>query len=341
MPTPAEVLALPPPLRALLQQQVIDRGHSREQRLQALVEMIFSRQGLDLQYDADATLTLAEIWQQRRANCLSFTLLFVTLARKAGIDARVQEVGEVVSWYQDADQGVVFNVGHVNAGVEIAGGSATVDLDRNVLYDRHGPHAISDTRALAHFYNNRGAGRLVAGDADGARQLFAAALQQVAGFSQAWNNLGVLAHRQGDDLAARRAFETVLRDEPDNTAALSNASVLYQAAGLQAQAARLQQRLRRAQLQDPFAQYMQGAQAERAGRLDEAIAHYRRAVRLYDTAHQLHFGLARAYFLRGQLRRANAELTRAQQLGGAPLQARYQAKLDSLARWRAQQRTGR
>jgi hypothetical protein len=40
-------------------------------------------------------------------------------------------------------------------------------------------------------------------------------------------------------------------------------------------------------------------------------------VRLYDTAHQFHFGLARVYFLAGQLKRADRELLRAQELGGA------------------------
>ncbi|WMJ70051.1 transglutaminase-like domain-containing protein [Stenotrophomonas sp. 24(2023)] len=334
-------MAIPPALQAMLQQQVIAQGASRQQRLQALVEMIFGHHGLDLQYDADATYTVGEVWQYRRANCLSFTLLFVSLARQAGIDARVQEVGQVVSWYQDTSQGVVYNVGHVNAGIQIAGASATVDLDRNVLYDRHGPQPISDTRAMAHFYNNRGAERLVAGDDAGARRLFAAALSQQPAFAQAWNNIGVLDHRQGDDAAARRAFETVLRDAPGNAAALSNASALYLALGMDAQARPLQQRLQQIQREDPFAQYMLGAQAEREGRLDAAIGYYRRAVRLYDTAHQFHFGLARVYFLRGQLRLADRELVRARELGGTALQARYQAKLDSLARWRASQQAAR
>ena len=180
VPTPEQVFAIPPALRDMLRKQVIDRSYSREQRLQALVEMIFDRQGLDLQYDANATYTVSEIWQQRRANCLAFTLLFVTLAREAGIQARVQEVGRVVSWYQDQDAGVVYSVGHVNAGVEMAGRYGTVDLDHNVLYDRHGPQPVGKARALAHFYNNRGAERMAEGDLDGARAFFEASLAQDA-----------------------------------------------------------------------------------------------------------------------------------------------------------------
>ncbi|AUI08550.1 MULTISPECIES: tetratricopeptide repeat protein [Stenotrophomonas] len=341
IPTPQQVFAIPTAMRDMLRTQVINRSYSREQRLQALVEMIFDRHGLDLQYDADATLTVSEIWQQRRANCLAFTLMFVALAREAGIQARVQEVGQVVSWYQDQAQGLVYSVGHVNAGVGFAGRFATVDLDRNVLYDRRGPLPISQARALAHFYNNRGAERMASGDLVGARTFFNAALAQDNSFAATWNNLGVLENRTGDAAAARRALETALRLDGRQDAALTNASALYRKLGMVVQAQALEQRLQSVQREDPFAQYMLGAEAERAGQLDQAIRYYRQAVRLYDTAHQFHFGLARAYFLAGQLKRADRELLRAQELGGAPQQARYQAKLDSLARWRAQQQARR
>ena len=341
IPTPQQVLAIPAGMRAMLQKQVIERSSSREQRLQALVEMIFDRHGLDLQYDANATYTVEQVWQQRRANCLAFTLMFVALAREAGIQARVQEVGQVVSWYQDQDNGVVYSVGHVNAGVEISGRYATVDLDRNVLYDRHGPQPVSRARALAHFYNNRGAERMAEGDLPGARAFFDASVAQDRAFSSVWNNLGVLDNREGDIDAAKRALDRALQLDGRQDAALTNASALYRRLGLDAQANALDRRLQSVQREDPFAQYMLGTQAERAGRLQDAIRYYRQAVRLYDSAHQFHFGLARVYFLAGQLKRADRELTRAQLLGGAPEQARYQAKLDSLARWRAQQQAKR
>ena len=95
--------------------------------------------------------------------------------------------------------------------------------------------------------------------------------------------------------------------------------------------------LHEVQREDPFVQYMLGAQAERRGNLADAIRYYRRAVRLYDSAHQFHFGLARAYFLAGNTRRASLEMLRARDLAGEDadvLRATYQAKLDSLQRLR-------
>lgn len=337
VPTPEQVLAIPPPLRQMLQARVIAHHSSREQRLQALAEMIFGAQALDLQYDPNATYTLSEIWQKRQANCLAFTLLFATLAREAGIQASVQEVDRVVSWYQDQDQGVVYSVGHVNVGVVVNGRSGTVDLDRNILYDRRGPHAITLDRALAHFYNNRGAERMTAGDTAGARDFFNAALARAPDFAPAWNNLGVLDSRQGDLAGARASLEKALQLDAREDSALVNASVLYRSLGLVTQAQALEQRLKAVQRDDPFAQYMAGAAAERTGDLALAIHYYRRAVQLYDNAHQFHFGLARAYFLSGQLARADRELTRARALGGNSNQQRYQAKLDGLSRLRTQQ----
>jgi len=334
LPTPEQILAVPVELRALLQARVIAPRIAREQRLRRLVALIFDADGMHLAYDPHATHTLTETWQTGRANCLSFTLLFVTLARAAGIDARVQEVAQAVSWYQD--EGVIYNVGHVNAGVTLDGRTAVVDLDRNVLYDRWGPQPIPMARALAHFYNNRGAQFMTDGDSSSARAYFQAALALAPDFAPGWNNLGVLDSRLGAFDRARVDYQTALRHQPRHAATLSNASALYRRLGDSRQAALLARRLAQVQRRDPFAQYLFGAQAEQRGEYAQAIGFYTRAVRLYDTAHPFHFGLARVYFRVGDNRRASLELQRAHDLAGDsdPLKARYQAKLDSLQRWR-------
>jgi hypothetical protein len=315
IPTPQQVFAIPPAMRDMLRTQVINRSYSREQRLQALVEMIFDRHGLDLQYDADATFTVSEIWQQRRANCLAFTLMFVALAREAGIQARVQEVGQVVSWYQDQAQGLVYSVGHVNAGVGFAGRFATVDLDRNVLYDRRGPLPISQARALAHFYNNRGAERMASGDLVGARAFFDAALAQDAaspppGTTWAcWKTVRRYRRRApgiGNGAATGR---------PPGCCTDQRQRAVPQL-GMVAQAQALEQRLQSVQREDPFAQYMLGAEAERAGRLDRRSAITGRPCACTTPRTSSTSGW-RGLFPGRPAQRADRELLRAQELGGA------------------------
>ena len=335
VPSPEQIVAIPSALRALLQQRVIAAGTSREQRLERLVHLIFDEDGMHLEYDPYATSTIAETWQTGRANCLSFTLMFVTLARAAGIDARVQEVAQVVTWHQD--EGVIYNVGHVNVGLNVNGRNAVVDLDRNVLYDRYGPRPITEERALAHFYNNRGAAQMADGNTAQARAYLDAALSMSADFPAGWNNLGVLDTRLGHLDQARQDYEKALELQPRHVAALTNASALYRKLGDTHRADRLALRLQQVQKTDPFAQFRLGNEAEQRHDYAQAINYYRRAIRLYSSAHQFHFGLALAYFLAGDTRHASLEMTRARDLSGEnadTLRATYQAKLDSLQRWR-------
>ena len=99
MPSPEQILAVPPALREQLQRQVIGDGGPARQRMQRLVEFLFDPSGLGMTYATDATLTVAQAYRQRKANCLTFTLLTVALAREAGLDAHAQEIDDVVAWH--------------------------------------------------------------------------------------------------------------------------------------------------------------------------------------------------------------------------------------------------
>lgn len=331
IPTPEQVMAIPPEAKAALREKVMLPGNSPERRLQRLVELVFQPAELGLRYDTEATLTVTETWRQRRANCLSFTLLFVAMAREIGVDARMQEVGQVVTWYED--QGLIFNAGHVNVGMRLNGRLATLDLDQNVLYDRRGPQPISDARALAHFYNNRGAEQLASHNYADARAYFDAALRLDARFTPTWNNLGVLDTRLHDDPAALIAFNRALSINSDHVPSLHNLTQLYQRLGDTQRATQVRTQLERSRRRDPFYQFLQGVAAERANNYPQAIAYYRKAIRLYPGAHQFHFGLARTYFLSGENRLAEREMTRARALGATDqVRAVYQSKLDALRR---------
>jgi len=115
-------------------------------------------------------------------------------------------------------------------------------------------------------------------------------------------------------------------------ASLSNSVNLYRRLGDTATASTMQRYLDKLRAADPFFQFMAGRQAESDGKYDAAIDHYRRAISLYPSAHQFHFGLARAYFLAGNSRLAEREMRRARDLGPENDRTRYQAKLDGLQR---------
>lgn len=331
-PSPETLFAVPPELQRLVREKVTSHA-SRGDRVRALVHLIFDEDALALRYETVATHSVAETYALRSANCLSFTVFFVALAREAGISARAQEVGQVLSWWQD--QRTIYNFGHVNAEIRVDGREGTVDLDASVLMDKRGPKPISDERLFAHYYNNRGSELMAANQNVAARAYYEQALRMDDTLPNIWNNLGVLESREGHLDAAARAYARALKINPAHVASLSNSINLYRRLGDNATADAMLRHLDEIRAVDPFYQFMVGRQAESNGQYDKAITHYRRAIALYPTAHQFHFGLARVYFLNGDSRLAEREMRRARDLGPENDRTRYQAKLEGLRRLEA------
>ncbi|NZA27080.1 tetratricopeptide repeat protein [Luteimonas sp. SJ-92] len=331
-PAREQVVEVPAELRARLHERVTAAGGSPGRRLERLVEFVFAEDGLALEYGNAATHTVADAWRTRQVNCLSFSLLFTALARETGLDAFVQEIDQVLVWYQH--EGIVYNSSHVNVGIRIGTRRKTVDVSRNAVIARHQPEQISDDRALAHFYNNRGAELMAAGELAIARAHMEEAIALDPDYATSWNNFGVLRMRSGDAAGAEAAYRRALALDSDHAPALFNIVGLFRRGGDDANATRFQRQLEQAQLADPFHQFLLGNEYEGRGDYARAAGHYRRAIRLHGSEHRFHFALARTWLLMGERRRAGRALARARALGDDESRALYQAKIEILRRAR-------
>jgi tetratricopeptide (TPR) repeat protein len=326
VPAERDVVAIPDQLETRLRERVLQNTASRERRLESLVKLLFNDAGYGLQYDGSLTRTVAQSAAEGRANCLSFSLLFVALARRAGIEAYVQETDHVLAW-QGGD--ALYGNGHVNVGVKVGLARKTVDIDRSVVSIRGTPRPISDERALSHFYNNRGAELMREGQLDAARAHFDKALALTPEFVPALNNLGVLAMREGDYAHAGRAYAAALKKDARHAPTLSNMVNLYRRTGDSRRQHEFEARLFKVQRRDPFHQIILALGYEKSGAYDDAAEHYRRAIRLNARDHFVYFGLARAYAHLGESARATEALMRARDAAGDS-RGMYQTKLDRL-----------
>lgn len=324
-PAPEEIMAVPPELRAQLHDRVTAEGGNERQRFERLLEFVLGDHGLALTHGAETTQTAAQTWRDGKVNCLSFSLLFVALAREAGLHADVQEIDEVLVWYKQ--DGFVYNTSHVNVGVRIDGRVRTVEVSTAPVIARHGPKVVPDRHALALFYNNRGAELLAAGEIDSAYRHMQASLDLDPDFASSWNNLGVLHTRNEDLRAAENAYLTALDLDPKHGPTLFNIVGLYRRLGDQERLDTYQRRLEKAQLADPFHQFLLAMESEKRGDYPRAVLHYKRAIRLHRHEELFHFGLARTYFAMGETRRGNRSLARAHEIEKANLHEMRQAEL--------------
>ena len=119
----------------------------RKIRLNSLLNAIFSKDGLNIQYGNTQTLTAAETFESRTGNCLSFTILFVAMARHLGLHASFKEVGEVTS--RDVRGELLLANYHMYAEVEIDNGVASVDFLPGADKNYKSVRRISSERATA------------------------------------------------------------------------------------------------------------------------------------------------------------------------------------------------
>jgi len=313
--TPEQVLALSPEMRAFLAANVNPRS-SDSLKLRQLVGAIFDPATFGLQYD-ERTRTAAETFRTRRGNCLSFSTMFVAMAREVGLRASYQEVDIPPDWSLDKDT-LVLNR-HVNVRLVIEP-TGTLVVDFNVADFRasYDMREISDLEAMWQFANNVGVEHMQAGDTAVALASFRAAIEGSNGrFSPAWTNLGTLYLRHGDLARAEAAYRQALRADRWNLVAMSNLAYLAERMGDPQRAARYRKRVARYRWHNPYYRYELAKQALAASELDAAIGHLRYAIRQKPGEDRFYDLLATCYERQGDQRAARRWRERAREVAAS------------------------
>jgi Flp pilus assembly protein TadD len=344
---PHEVLALTAEMRAFVDEHVAAEA-KKHVRLQQLTDAVIRRGRLKLEYD-ETTRTAAAAFQERRGNCLSFSSLFLALARHAGLDAHFQEVDTPPDWSL-RDHTFVLNR-HVNVLVDlgrdprkrrrtgslvrtsIGPGVRIVDFNMDNFRTSYDRRRISDARLLAHYYNNVAVERMQGGDAAAALGHFRRAIGSDPSFSPAWTNLGTLYMRNGHPAYAEAAQLQALKADPSDPVAMSNLAGLYERQGDRARAAKYRERVVEHRSKNPYYRFHLAREAFRAKDYDAAIDHLEKAIRVKKNEDQFYFLLGASYLKKGDAKAARRWLARAEEVAGtAELKRRYASKMALLTR---------
>ena len=177
---------------------------------------------------------------------------------------------------------------------------------------------------------------LAEGDTNQAYWLVRAALSFDPNFTASYITLGVVYRRHGNVADAETVLQHVLRREPANTHALANMVTVLNELGRRAEAADWQQKLTAAQPVPPFYYFDLGRAAMQRADYSAARDLFTRELARSANNHEVHFWLARTYFLMGEIGKANIHLTRAIEFSSTRMERDlYAAKLDTLQSHRA------
>lgn len=307
-----DVLALPRGARQLLD-KTLEGKHTKRAQLEAIGALFVPGGGLDMQYDSMATGTAAETFATRRGNCLSYTDLFIAMARSRGLDARYREVLIVPRWEVAGDY-VMLNR-HIAAYGEFGrGGSYIADFGFLRESEKSFGRIVSDDRARAQYFNNLGARELINGNVHNAIRLFARGITIDPDLSYLWSNLGTAYLRDGDPARAEAALRQSVADTPWDAAALNQLMRLYQQVGRQDLAEVYRRRSEAAFRQNPYMQFEWAIQARQAGNLKKAEDYLRHAIRSVPGEMYFWLELAKVEVQRRDGRAAKSDLLKAEAL---------------------------
>jgi tetratricopeptide (TPR) repeat protein len=326
-----DVLAVSPEMRAFLDAHV-DRNGSATLKLDQLVTAIMDAKTFGVVYD-DRTRTAAETFRARRGNCLSFSTLFVALARDVGLHAEFEEVDIPPDWTLERDTYVLNQ--HVNVRVDLGqAGVRVVDFNIADFRANYEMRTISETRALAHYYNNIGVERMLASDTAAALACFRTAIADGdRRFPPAWTNLGTLYLRNGHPAHAEAAYLQALKEDDGDLVAMSDLARLYDRLGDRERAAAYQKRVIRHRWLNPYYRYELARLAYVAQHYDAAIGHLKYAIRRRPREDRFYFLLGMSYMRKGDARAARRWLDRAEEVAASDaLKRTYSNKIDTLLR---------
>lgn len=290
----------------------IDEDDHPNKKLRDLLYAVIGSGQFDLIYD-DSTRTAEDTFREQRGNCLSFTNMFVAMARHIGLDADYQEVSVPPSWAV-IGQSLLFSQ-HVNVLVSLDKDSQRI-VDFNMAdfdfdYDRK---VISDTRARAHYFSNIGVDYMLKGETANAFVNFRESVAEDPTFGPAWVNLGILYRREEFPDYAEAAYLTALDVEQFNLVAMSNLSSLYEEQGDAERAAFYEEQVKYHRSQNPYYRYEQARLDFDSGNYDSAIRHLKFAIREQRKEDRFYSLLSSSYLMKGDTENARRWMEKAEEI---------------------------
>jgi tetratricopeptide (TPR) repeat protein len=276
----------------------------------------------DAVYAADLTLTAAEAFEARGGNCLSYTNMFIALARQAGLDAVYQIVDVPPTW--DADAGFLIRYNHINVLLRDVGPRGrpgerlTVDFNVTRPDEIYPRRAVSDDHAKALYYANHSVALLRQGRLRESFAYLRRALEAAPEDPDLWINLGAFYATQGFFDASAAAYHRALELDGNDRAALSGLARSYANAGDEAMAALYRQKVRNYRETNPYFHFAMAQTAFEQARYQRSLDFINAAIALERRAPRFHLLKALVEQQLGDLDAAEESIARARRLGLDP-----------------------
>jgi len=344
-----DVLAMSDEMRRYMDAEIVERVKTKGRQV-ALVEALYTRSQLKLEYDSTMTRNASEAFASRSGNCMSLVLMTAAFAKALDLTVTFQKA--VIEDEIGRDGDIFMSVGHVNVtlarrkteemGYGHNAGKRRVEVDRMTI-DFLPPDELRSMKTLtideptivAMYLNNRAVEALARGRVDDAYWWAREAIRQAPNYVSPYNTLGVVYARHRDADEAERTLRYVLERDPGNPLAMSNLVNVLAETGRDDESRRFAAALSRVDPEPAFSHFIRGMAAMRAGDYRTAKDAFAKEVARAPNYHEFQFWLAAAEAGLGEIDDARAHMELAIKHSTSRREHDiYAAKLDRLTRAR-------
>jgi Tfp pilus assembly protein PilF len=312
----ADLFTLSPEMQAYLHSPAFARELRTKGAERGLVDALYKKGELKLEYDASMTRNAAQTFAARAGNCLSLVIMTAAFARELDMAVQFQNVLVDENWSRQGD--IYFASTHVNLtfgkrsmdsprGYE-PGHKLTIDFLPPEDLAGYRSYPLEEGAIVAMYLNNRAAEALAQNRTDDAYWWARAAVLQYPTLVIGYNTLGVIYHRHGDMALAERVYRTALTREPENVVVMRNLVPVLEALGKAAEAKELERRVTSIEPFPPFHFFNLGMAAMQAGDYKAARTLFAREVKRAPYYHEFHFWLAVAMLRLGETNQAREQV---------------------------------
>lgn len=327
-----------------------------------------NRRFSNFDFDVTETYTLSELSNNRKINCLSFSALFVAVARYLDISADFQLVIAQPYWDKEGENWI--NNQHINVTgmverpvsvpvpnwerpvsslgawefpvvrrtgiVHRALNETTVnqhytaDVNPAVVSMQARTRILSEREVLSLFYSNKSVESLLNDDLSLSYYYTKLALQTDAGSVVAWNNLGVLYNRVKQSRLSIAAYERAIALDDEMFTAKSNLANSYRAVGEVGRAVVLEREVENFREQNPYYHSSLAEARMSEGDYRKAIDHLRTALDQKHNEHFFYHLMAQANLQLGDMDAVVENLGRARRYARGSEKIRFSNKLRQL-----------
>ena len=256
-------------------------SNNRHGSASKLANWLMSSEGHDLEYELDANLKPYDTYTQKRGNCLSFTLLMLTLGEELDINLKVNQVNLPDTWGAGDENDLVF-YRHVNAVFKSPSKTQIFDLALEDYRSGYPQQLITKHQAAALLYSNIGIQKLKDEDFGQALHYLKLSASTFPENADMWINLGAAYKRLGDIDKAEEIYLKALASNDQNNLAASNLERLYRSQGKKSLADHFEKLAAKSRKRNPYLHYNEAKELFDNKRYLKASKSIRRAIKLHN-----------------------------------------------------------